>query len=622
VGFGLEFTKKDAVTMILLSTVFFSMAIWNVGLVNAPVSNWQSTQTQIFYIDLGSEQQVQTVYFWVKQGNASVEVSSGAPNQWTYVGQFKLENRDTDYMTWHSTTLNTNTRYLHFNVTPTIYDSRPQFYWIVPTPTDREPSPFVDVLEIGVSNLNNQQIQIISITNENNTDPTLSMLVDEQNSLEFPPTYMSKMYFDEVYFARSAVQFVNHEIPYERTHPDLGKVIQSIGVAVFGATPFGWRIIGVVFGTLIVPLMYLLGKKLFHSWIGGFTASFLMTFDFMHFTMARIGTVDTYVIFFSLLCQIAFLIYFFNVLKKGWRKSSILPLFLAIFFFALAFSTKFGFPLWSALGLLALLAAIRFKDLLKLKGSLADKYVAFFDYPFLILLFGSLGIVTAVYFAAYIPRMLAGESFMSIINLQSAMLSFHSGTVTDPASSPWWSWPTMFNPGGSAARWFDISYFPPNNNPISTIYVLGNPAIWWVGFALIILLAVKAFHINQIAAYLRNRLSKAPIEQHVSIRGNGWNPVALYIVTVFIFSWLIYVIVGRATYIYHFYLSVPLIILAITYFINKYWNTKFGKAAAISVFAASIGMFVLFYPVISGAPIEGSYIHNYLNWFPSRFYAP
>ena len=126
----------------------------------------------------------------------------------------------------------------------------------------------------------------------------------------------------------------------------LGKLIQATGVAVFGETPFGWRIMGVVFATLMIPLMYLLGKKLFGTWIGGFSAAFLLSFDFMHFTMARIGTADTYVVFFSLLSQLFFLIYFMNVVKSGW-KTSVLPLFFAVLFFALGFSTKW-FTLFGA----------------------------------------------------------------------------------------------------------------------------------------------------------------------------------------------------------------------------------------------------------------------------------
>ncbi len=599
----------------MLSIVFFGIAVWNVGEIKAPVTNWQSTTTQNFYVDLGSVQQVQKVYFWVQSGNASVAVSSGTPGNWSYIGQFTngLQPRATDYMVQQDLPLNTNTRYVEFNVTAEIYDSRPDFYWSVPNPSDQEPSPFIAVSEIGISNPVNQQISIVGITGENGTDTTLSNLVDEQGSLQIPPTYMSKMYFDEVYFSRSAVEFANHQLPDERTHPDLGKLIQAVGVAVVGATPFGWRIMGVIFGTLIVAVMYLLGKKLFGTWIGGFSAAFLMTFDFMHFTMARIGTVDTYLIFFSLLSQLFFLIYFMKVLKVGWKKTSVLPLMLAIVFFSLGFSTKFGFPLFPALGLLALLAAVRLREIWKQKGSLADKYVAFFNHPFLLII-ACIGIVVLIYFATYIPDMLLGDSFPTIFNLQFAMLGFHGGSVVDPSSSPWWSWPLMVGTG-TVPRWFDITYLP--DNVISTISVFGNPVVWWVGFALMLVLAERAIHGRALAANLWSRISKSSLATRVSVRGSGWDVPAIFIVVVFAFSWLPYVFIGRATYIYHYYLSVPLICLATAYFINKYWNTRLGKVAAIAIFAGAVALFLLFYPVISGAPVSTSFINDYLRWFPS-----
>jgi dolichyl-phosphate-mannose-protein mannosyltransferase len=619
IKFALKITKKDLITMVLLPIIFLGIASWNVGEVNSPVTNWQSTIPQSFYISLDSNQQVQTLYFWVQSGNATVDVYSGSPGNWSHLSQVSLQSRDTDYATQQSLSVNVNTQYLDFNVTPADFDSRPDFYWSIPNPSDREPSPFIEVSEIGLESQSNHQIPITGIIGENNTDPTLTKLVDEQSSLQIPPTYMSKMYFDEVYFARSAIQLVNHQIPIERTHPPLGKLIQAVGVAAIGATPFGWRIMGVLFGTLIVALMYLLGKKLFGTWIGGFSAAFLMTFDFMHFTMARIGTADTYVVFFSLISQIFFLVYFMNVIKDGWKKTSVLPLFLAVIFFALGFSTKW-FTIFSAAGLLALLIAFRLKDVAKLKGSLGDKYVAFFEHPFLLLL-GFIGVAIAIYFATYIPEMLAGDSFPTIVNLQFAMYSFHSGTVVDPASSPWWSWPFMFRLDGvNVPRWFDISYLP--NNVVSTITVFGNPVVWWIGFGLMLVLTEKAIHGRELLTNLRSRISKSSVSERISIRASGWDIPAIFIVAVFFFSWLPYLFIGRATYIYHFYLSVPLLCLAISYFINKYWNTRIGKLATIAIFAGTVGIFGLFYPVISGAPIDSSYIHDYLKWFPSWFFAP
>ena len=167
----------------------------------------------------------------------------------------------------------------------------------------------------------------------------------------------------------------------------------------------------------------------------------------------------------------------------------------------------------------------------------------------------------------------------------------------------------MFNPGGAyVPRWFDITYLP--NNTVSTITVLGNPAVWWVGFGAMILLAIKAFHIDTLVT-----------KKKLKIEGQRWDIVALFIVVVFGFSWLAYVFIGRATYIYHYYLSVPLICFALTYFINKIWPKRWGKAVSIAIFAACVAMFLAFYPVISGVPATTDYIH-YLKWFPSWFFAP
>ena len=136
--------------------------------------------------------------------------------------------------------------------------------------------------------------------------------------------------------------------------------------------------------------------------------------------------------------------------------------------------------------MLALLVAVRFKDLSRLKSSLATSTLAFFNHPALLLL-GFIGIAVVIYFATYIPEMLAGDSFPTIINLQIAMFSFHSGSVVDSSSAPWWCWPFMFRLDGvNVPRWFDISYLP--NNVVSTISVFGNPVVWWIGFALMLVL--------------------------------------------------------------------------------------------------------------------------------------
>ena len=220
---------------------------------------------------------------------------------------------------------------------------------------------------------------------------------------------------------------------------------------------------GVIFAALMIPVMYMLGKKLFGTWIGAFASAFLLTFDFMHFTMARMGTADTYVVFFSLLSQLFFVFYFFNVVKGGW-KTSVSPAVIGCGFFALSFSTKW-LVLYSAIGMifmLVLLLALRLFDAKKLRKKLGDEYAAFFDRPFLLLL-GSIGVVAGIYFLIYIPDMLAGRPFIGtngygVVDLQFAMYKYHSTLVaTHDFASAWWSRPFMVSTHGYVPLWLAIS---------------------------------------------------------------------------------------------------------------------------------------------------------------------
>ncbi len=648
----MQLNKRDFITIVLLSVLFFSIATWNVGLAQAPVTTWQGTENRTFYVDFGQTENVATVYFLVKSGNATVNVYSGSLGNWTSSGELVLKGDSS----WSSLNIGVDTQYLQLVVQPRVYESRPHFYWSVPNPSDVQPRPFIEVAEIGVLNRDNQKVPIVGLVDENSSDADLSKLVDEQSLVQCPPTYMSQTYFDEVYFVRAAENYLHFQTPFERTHPPLGKLIQTSGIAVFGDTQFGWRIIGVIFATLMIPIMYLLGKKLFGTWIGGFAAAFLLTFDFMHFTMARMGTVDTYVVFFALATQLCFLTYFMNVVKNGW-KTSVLPLFFAVLFFALGFSTKW-LVLYGAVGMLALLAALRIRDLVKLKGYLGTKYAAFFDHPFLLLL-GFVGFVAVIYFVTYIPDMLIGNSFSDIFKLQFEMYNFHATlTATHTYASAWWSWPILVSPQGYVPLWLASSDL--SGGMRSTISVFGNPAVWWVGFACILVVTERAIRGKELWNMLTLKLTKImtgglklvrlfwknSIRKILSFEkklpffsdifnfilekstrrakttsgvGRRWDLAAIFIAVVFFFSWVPYVFIARATFIYHFYVSVPFLCLASAYLINKYWNTKWGKVATIAFFASVVVLFGLFYPVISGAPTSASWIEK-LRLFPSWYF--
>jgi dolichyl-phosphate-mannose-protein mannosyltransferase len=576
----MQLDKLDLLTIAVLMVVFFSMATWNLGLTHTPITAVQFFEGQSFYIDMGAQTAVKSAVLLLKHGSFNITVSTGSPGNWSVKPNTVSFS---DYYKWYEVSVQQSTQYLKF---------------------DFNESSNAIIGEMAVINLYGEKIQITSVNNLGSENPNLSALIDEQEMVQYPATYMSQTYFDEIYFVRTAEEYLNHQWPYEWTHPPLGKLIQASGIAIFGFNPFGWRIMGVIFATLMIPIMFLLAKRLFGTWIGAFASAFLLTFDFMHFTMGRMGTADTYVVFFSLLSQLFFLFYFLNVVKNGW-KTSVLPLFLAVVFFALGFSTKW-LVLYGAVGMLFLIAALRIKDLVKTKGSIADKYAAFFDHPFL-LLFGFIGIAVGIYFLTYIPDMLIGRPFYGfngVIQLQFDMYGYHSTLVaTHDFASSWWSWPLMVSFRGYVPLWLAISNLP--NNIHSTIAVFGNPAVWWVGFASIIAITLSEVGGKIVAIIKRTSYTL--------------NLTAVFIIALFFFSWIPYVLISRLTFIYHFYVAMPYLCLGSAYLINKYWNTFWGRAATIALFEIVVILFLVFYPVTSGAPTPIN-LTDKLKWFSSWYF--
>ena len=81
----MQIDKRDLLTITVLSIVFFSVATWNLGMTQTPLTTWQTTENTSFYIDLGSFENVHSVYLLVKFGSANVTVYTGSPGNWKWV---------------------------------------------------------------------------------------------------------------------------------------------------------------------------------------------------------------------------------------------------------------------------------------------------------------------------------------------------------------------------------------------------------------------------------------------------------------------------------------------------------------------------------------------------------
>ena len=136
--------------------------------------------------------------------------------------------------------------------------------------------------------------------------------------------------FDEIYFARAGEEYLQNLRIYENTHPPLSKLLITLSIMLFGGMPaghglggwpglnaiighasngdnaYGWRFLDVVFGALVVMLLYLFAKRVTGSTIFATIAALLLSFDGMHFVQSRIGTPEGFVVFFATLAVYAF----------------------------------------------------------------------------------------------------------------------------------------------------------------------------------------------------------------------------------------------------------------------------------------------------------------------------
>lgn len=170
-------------------------------------------------------------------------------------------------------------------------------------------------------------------------DDGAAALFDEHELWSDRYTYMNSTYFDEIYHPRTAYEHLNNVYPYEVSHPPLGKLIISIGIAMFGMVPFGWRFMGTLFGVLMVPILYVFLKNLFGKTPVALCGAALFTFDFMHLVQTRIATIDTYGVFFILVSY--YFMYRWLTVPAGKKlRHYVLPLFLSGLFWGVGCASK------------------------------------------------------------------------------------------------------------------------------------------------------------------------------------------------------------------------------------------------------------------------------------------
>ncbi len=605
----LAMKKRDWLLMLGLTAVYAVVALTNLGSALAPQTQWKSSQTgeQITF-DLGSLRQFHMTYY-------------GGICDTAFTVQLSEDGEVWSEPHW------------------AVYDQGEVFRWLWYVPSEKDGEGGFSALEDGHPTQTARYVRIeaersglilneIAFLDEDGapypissvyaagadagraSDPTL--LIDEQDTAPPYPSYFNGTYFDEIYHARTAFENKEGLHTYEYTHPPLGKVLIMVGIDIFGMTPFGWRFMGALFGILMIPAMYLLAKQLLRRSSPAFLAAFLMAVDAMHFTQTRIATIDVFAVFFIIVMYIFMLRYImmsFNHTRL-WR--TIVPLGFSGLFMSFAIASKW-IGIYAAAGLAVLffysvyLRAREYRfartNLKLMDGEqkrVAQRAVAKFWRNLWVTIFWCviffIVIPLLVYYFSYYWQLTPDGTFniRGVWEMQKSMYAYHSGLTSDTHffRSPWYQWPLIIKP-----MWYysGADFMPAGW--VSSISCMGNPAVWWGGLAALFFVIARLF------------FGKSFGDRRY-----------LFVVIGFLSQYLPWTLVYRSTFIYHYFASVPFIILAIALFFEWLRRTKHGVYIRLVWIygAAALALFIMFYPIMSGMPCLRAYA-NLLRWFKSWY---
>lgn len=351
----------------------------------------------------------------------------------------------------------------------------------------------------------------------------------------------------------------------------------------------GGRIASLVFGVLIIPVIFAFAKRLFKSEddkgtpvLIAFFAAILLSLDFLHFVQCRISMLDIFLAFFSL-------IGFYHI----WRYIDepghpAVFLILGGIFFGLGTACKWSALFGAGAALLAVMVYVKpWKKLLGPGGEDLKPWERFvmhtgFRLYEIVVFFLLIGII---YFSAFMPYLGTGGNLAGIEKHHVDTLNFHlhPREFKHPYLSPFWKWPLVARP-----IWYFYAGLP-DNKICSGIIAMGSPFFWWTFIPVFLFMLVYG-------------IAKRKKE-------------LLLIALGYLAFWLGWIISKKGGFFYYMTPCVPFMALAVAWFLGLLCKKFNSLAPAVIYIFLTTFFFLAFLPILNNYPISHHYYYDYLMWF-------
>ena len=368
--------------------------------------------------------------------------------------------------------------------------------------------------------------------------------------------FPARILWDEKYFPVMANKYLQGEYQFD-LHPPLGKFIIAVGISLFGNDPIGWRIMPLLFGLALLPLVGALGWYCLKERVGALLLVTFFSVETIFIVNSRVGVMDIFLVFLVLAT--------FLVALRAERSGQVI---LCSILLGLAIATKWAaFPMAVPVGYVLWRKGL-FRPFVGGLWISAIVYVA-------VVYVGALISVTANPVGAWLW---VWDWHLKAANKISAVIPHGWG-------SPWWSWPIMLRP----IRFF---YGVDGDGLLQVVMAIGNPLIWWSGT-----LAVLAGIFDITRKAIAKKLSAD-------------DPI-IPIILGYVFLLLPWVPGTRIPYLYNYLPIYPFALLALAYWLCTLWNRRpWGSWVVVAFAISAVALSVYFLPLAIALPIKQQDLMN------------
>ncbi|NCN03668.1 MAG: phospholipid carrier-dependent glycosyltransferase [Candidatus Pacebacteria bacterium] len=453
--------------------------------------------------------------------------------------------------------------------------------------------------------------------------------------------------FDEVYHALTSKLIARNDVrayewwnkPVEEDtavdwlHPPYAKYTQALFIKIYGENTFGWRISSVIFGVLVIVMVYKLSYELFENKNLSLLATLLASLDGLLLVQSRIAMNDIHVTFFILLT------FLFYVRYRKYKRVHLL--LLTGVSAGLAMGTK-----WS--GLFALLSVgffelIRYFQLIfnrihlvDIKKNLLNIFKIFNFKHFLLLFFTLIILPFSIYLLSYSHMFIQGKSlfcfkqesirgecYFERIELGDWKWEGYISHFGELHRQIWWYQTNLEATHSYQSRpyqwflnlkpvWIHVDY---QKDKLTNIYAQGNTALFWIGdiaigitlLAYILKLKAQALiFMDSKFKFLSKLQKKNLVKKLAKIKLSKY----LGLLTLCYFAvWLPWQLSPRIMFFYHYTPAVPLLSIILAYWLNRLANLKIKKFSLGKIIVTTVIIlcgvnFIVFYPNWTAIPVD------------------